>query len=387
MKNLKLYNLIINIYLYLWSILIFFLSFFAKKQKNKKYQRINLVTVKKNNGLNIMLKYFSNNDIIKKKLGNIFYLSKINKYYYERSVNIFIGNPDILIPAFIKIFKFSFFKNYNIGFWFWELEKIPNKWKLSKNMINEIWVNSDYIYKSIFKLSKNIKKVPFYINIDKKKILSKNFLRLPLKKFIFIFTFDFLSYYQRKNPEAVVNAFLLAFKNNDSVHLLLKSINGKNKPKEKIKLLKLIKKHKNIELRDFYCSYNYNISLISKADCYISLHRSEGLGMGMAEAMFLKKPVIATNYSGNLEFMNNKNSCLVDYNLVPVPKNQYIYSSNQYWADPNLKHAAKLMIKIKENKKFRQKISNNAENSIRNKHSLKLFNQFMKNELLKITKN
>ena len=298
MKNLKIYNLIINIYLFFWSIFLFFISLILKKQKNKKYQRINLVTVKKNNGLNIMLKYFSNNEIIKKKLGNIFYLSKIKKYFHESSINIFIGNPDILVPAFIKIFKFSFFKNYNIGFWFWELEKIPNKWKLSKNMVNEIWVNSDYIYKSIFKLSKNIKKVPFYIDIDKKKILSKNSLRLPLKKFIFIFTFDFLSYYQRKNPEAVVNAFLLAFKNDDNVYLFLKSINGKNKLKEKKKLLKLIKKHKNIELRDFYCSYNYNISLISKADCYVSLHRSEALGMGMAEAMLLKKPVIATKVFG-----------------------------------------------------------------------------------------
>ena len=254
-------------------------------------------------------------------------------------------------------------------------------------MVDEIWVNSEYIYKSLFKLSKNIKKVPFYINIDNKKILSKHSLGFPSNKFIFIFTFDFLSYYERKNPEAVVNAFLLAFKSDQNVHLLIKSINGKKKPEEKKNLLKLLKKHKNIELRDFYCSYNYNVSLISNADCYISLHRSEGLGMGMAEAMYLKKPVIATNYSGNLEFMNNKNSCLVDYNLIPISKNQYIYSSNQYWADPNLEHASRLMIKVKKNKNFRDKISKNAEKTIKKKYSLKLFNKFMKNELLKITSN
>ena len=101
------------------------------------------------------------------------------------------------------------------------------------------------------------------------------------------------------------------------------------------------------------------MSMINQSHCYVSLHRAEGLGFGMAEAMFLGKPVIATNYSGNLEFMSKNNSLLVKYKLIKIKKNDYIHRKNQYWADPDKNHAAYLMKKIREDKVVRDKISLN----------------------------
>ena len=136
------------------------------------------------------------------------------------------------------------------------------------------------------------------------------------------------------------------------------------KSKLKKKILKLIKDHKNITFDDSYCSYNKVMSMINQSDCYVSLHRAEGLGFGMAEAMLLGKPVIATNYSGNLEYMSTSNSLLVNYKLIKINKNEYIHSKNQHWADPDLDHAALLMKKISDDKDLRIKISLNAQKTL-----------------------
>ena len=173
-----------------------------------------------------------------------------------------------------------------------------------------------------------------------------------------------MSHIERKNPTGLINAFLLAYKNDNSAHLYLKSMNGDKKLSEKKKIINLIKDHKNITLDDAYCSYSKVMSMIKQSDCYVSLHRAEGLGFGMAEAMFLGKPVIATNYSGNLEFMSKNNSLLVKYKLIKINKNEYIHSKNQFWADPDLDHAAFLMKKINSDKTLKVKISLNAKKTL-----------------------
>ena len=113
-------------------------------------------------------------------------------------------------------------------------------------------------------------------------------------------------------------------------------------------------------MRDQFLGSVEQLSLINECDAYVSLHRSEGLGLGMAEAMALGKPVIATNYSGNLEFMTHKNSCLVKFAKVNLKKHSYLYSDGQAWAEPNINQAALLMKKIKDNKVFREKIAKQA---------------------------
>ena len=307
---------------------------------------------------------------------------KKNSLPENNKTNLFVGNPDILLPAFKKLLGFKIFKTYNIGYWFWELEDIPSKWELSSSIIDEIWVCTEYNHRIFSKISNNVKKIPFYISIDRKKLHSLNDSPFNQKdKFTFFFNFDFTSHIERKNPIGLINAFLLAYKDDDTTHLYLKSINGDKKLSEKKKILKLIKDHKNITLDDSYCSYNKVMSMINQSDCYVSLHRAEGLGFGMAEAMLLGKPVIATNYSGNLEYMSTSNSLLVKYKLIKINKNEYIHSKNQHWADPDLDHAAFLMKTISDDKDLRVKISLNAQKTLE-KYSI----ENMTSEIHKITR-
>jgi glycosyltransferase involved in cell wall biosynthesis len=87
-------------------------------------------------------------------------------------------------------------------------------------------------------------------------------------------------------------------------------------------------------------------NLVRCCDCYVSLHRSEGFGRGPAEAMVLGKPVIATRWSGNLDFMNDNNSILVDCALTPVAPEAYPYWQGQHWAEPDVEQAAASMVDL-----------------------------------------
>ena len=172
----------------------------------------------------------------------------------------------------------------------------------------------------------------------------------------------------RKNPEAVIEAFKKAFANRNDVFLLIKTTHGEDLQDDMNRLISVIGGAPNIELRNIFISDEDQYSLLNTCSAYVSLHRSEGLGLGLAEAMFLGKPVIATNYSGNLEFMNKKNSCLVNYSLTPVERNNsypYPYTAKQFWAEPDCNHAAYFMKKIKDNFVFREKISSQAASDMK----------------------
>lgn len=373
MQNSK--KIISSVYLFLLNAYISLISFFFKKKFSTRppLKNINIISIEKKSGLgravDLLKIYFDRNAL---DFSNIFLPEfKKNQLPANNKINLFVGNPDIILPAFKKLLGFEIFKTYNIGYWFWELEDIPSKWELSSSVIDEIWVCTDYNYEIFSKISNNVKKIPFSISINRKELHSLNESPFNQKgKFIFFFNFDFMSHIERKNPIGLINAFLIACENDKTAHLYLKSINGDKKLSEKKKILKLIKDHQNITLDDNYCSYNKVMSMINQSGCYVSLHRAEGLGFGMAEAMSLGKPVIATNYSGNLEFMSKNNSLLVKYKLIKINKNDYIHSKNQYWADPDLDHAAFLMKKIIDDRAIRVKISLNAKKTLE-KYSMK----------------
>ena len=105
----------------------------------------------------------------------------------------------------------------------------------------------------------------------------------------------------------------------------------------------------SITIIDEIYSEEETLSLISACDCYVSLHRSEGWGLTMAEAMLLGKPVIATGYSGNMDFMDNSNSLLVDYQIVTLERAYPPYAAGFHWANPSVDHAAQLMRQVYEN--------------------------------------
>jgi glycosyltransferase involved in cell wall biosynthesis len=336
------------------------------KKNNHHKNGLNLIGPNPDRGLGFTLE--SIRDSVKLKLPtNRMYLpansNQKSKYVYGN--NLFVGNPEMLANALIKFPILPLYKNKNIGLFFWELEKIPKNWLRLNHWIDEIWVQSDFALKIFKKMMPHVYKIPFALDLKINKKLNRKYFNLSENSFIFLFTFDYLSYFDRKNPEAIIRAFKKAFGDRKDVYLLIKTTHAKFHPEKDRQLKTLIDPSSNIELRDKFLSHVEQSSLINLCDAYVSLHRSEGLGLGMAEAMSLGKPVIATNYSGNLEFMNDKNSLLVRYTKTNLKIDSYLHAEIQAWAEPDVSHAAQFMKKIKDDKLFRERIAKQASKDMK----------------------
>jgi glycosyltransferase involved in cell wall biosynthesis len=166
--------------------------------------------------------------------------------------------------------------------------------------------------------------------------------------FLFLFVFDYSSTIQRKNPVGLIRAFQRAFAEGEGPQLLIKTINGPRHPLAEDEVLWATDGRRDIHVIDRSLSGTERDALMLGCDCYVSLHRSEGFGLTMAEAMAVGKPVIATGYSGNVDFMNVRNSYLVDYEVIRVGPDVQIYPADGEWAEPSIEHAAALMREVYE---------------------------------------
>jgi len=303
--------------------------------------------------------------------------SKDNPYY----INLIHVNADML-PLLYSQKGTDWFKNkYNIGYWTWELSDFPDEWINSFTYCDEIWVPSSFVLNSIIKKSPiPVIKIPHAVEINNFKNVDRSYFGLKDDEFIFLFIFDFLSYFERKNPLAIIKAFKQAFSPSEKVRLLIKSINSNFDPISMSKMQELAKDAK-ITFIDRYLYKDEVNTLIFLCDAYISLHRSEGFGFTMAEAMFLGKPVIATGYSGNMDFMNENNSYLVKYKLVGIEKDVGPYKKGLVWAEPDISHATELMRFVYENKKISQKKGKIAAEDIRKNFSYKTVGDRIKSRI------
>jgi len=262
-------------------------------------------------------------------------------------INILCVNPDQL-PVFAEQTGPELRQGrYTIGLWFWEVEDFPKLFHGAFNYVDEIWVASDFMRQIFLKVSP--KPVFKYVlpvlppQIDRS--LSRSSLGLP-DKFIFLFSFDLLSVLERKNPLGLIRAFVRAFPSTDKVALVIKTINGDKRCLEMEKLRYAARGRPDIILMDGYLSAIENSTLTELSDCYVSLHRSEGFGLTMAEAMALGKPVIATGYSGNLEFMTSDNSYLCPARPSKVGPEQEPYLAGSNWSEPDVHAAADLLAHV-----------------------------------------
>ena len=268
---------------------------------------------------------------------------------------------------------------YNIGVWCWETEQFPLIEHNTVKYFNEIWTISEFCKESIKKT------VNLPISVIRLPVILPNNLpyfsssRIPKNKFAVLFTFDFLSIFERKNPLAVVEVFKKAFGNDMNALLIIKSINKKYNSQKFQIILQAIKNFNNIIIFDESLNRIDTLSLINSCDVYISLHRSEGLGLSMKEAMAMGKVVIATNYSGNLDFMSNDNSLLVQYNKVQIPITIKCYYKKEIrWAEPDINDAVNKLKQIYTDKILRETISKNAKKYIEEEYNIdKCGNEFL----------
>jgi len=285
-------------------------------------------------------------------------------------INIFHINAE-QIPEIYAAYGDSLFKDrYNIGFWHWELPDFPDKWVNSFRYVDEIWVPSTFVGDSIaIKSPVPVLKIPHAIEVKIDNVRDRAFYKLPENVFLFYTMYDLNSVQERKNPRASIEAFKKAFKPNELHVGLVIKVNGSHSAHKQSELDHIIGGYSNIFTINETLSRNDVNALMNVVDCFISLHRSEGFGLGFAEAMYLGKPVIGTNWSSNTDFMNPSNSCLVDYRLVQLQQDYGPYESYQYWADPDVNHASQLMIKLVQNKDFCRKVASEGEAYIKKYHS------------------
>src|SRR5438105_5969568 len=288
----------------------------------------------------------------------------------ESDVNIICVNAD-QTPAFAQKMGSGFYRGrHNIGVWFWEVEDFPSQFHPAFDYVDEVWVASEFTRQALIKTApKPITKFRLPIlqpAIDQN--LSRSDVGLP-EGFTFLFSFDFFSVLKRKNPVGLINAFKRAFKEREGPTLLIKSINGDKRLFDLERLKYAAFGRSDIIISDGYVALPVKNALMAKCDCYISLHRSEGFGLTMAEAMALERPVIATNYSGNLEFMTAENSYLCSYKLCEVGGGAAPYPPSSSWAEPDLDHAVALMRNVYSDRAEATPRGKRAAADIRNLHS------------------
>ncbi|MGP0591333.1 glycosyltransferase [Nitrospira sp. T9] len=287
--------------------------------------------------------------------------------------NVFHINADEMMNAQIHLGKDVFTDRYNIGYWAWELSRFPNAWRPSLQLVDEVWAPSRFIEQAIADATSSpVIRMPLAVEFPEPNGMTRKSFGLPDDRFLFLFFFDFTSYVQRKNPEGAIRAFLQAFPDGDDARVgIVIKMNGMDlRPQEYQAFIQSIDcEDPRIILMDKVLTDRETKSLVKLCDCFLSLHRSEGFGRGLAEAMYLGKPVIATGYSGNLDFTNAHNSCLVDYRLIPVGEHEYPFAKGQKWADPDIEHAVWFMKRVVNEPNYAQTIGQHAADFIKTHHS------------------
>lgn len=249
--------------------------------------------------------------------------------------------------------------SYVIGQWFWELEEFPTGFGTAFDVVDEVWAATTFIADAIRQ------RAPETVSVQVMPLpllappVDSSFERSHLNlddRFMFLFNFDFLSVANRKNPRGLVEAYISAFDEGEGAQLVIKSTNGDQYRNSLEELRWMARKRRDITIIDTYLQRGEVGALTASADCYISLHRSEGLGLTMSEAMALGVPVIATGYSGNMDFMSDDVAVLVPWEYCDVGPEAWPYPESSRWADPQLDAASNAMREMFLDEQKRERI-------------------------------
>jgi glycosyltransferase involved in cell wall biosynthesis len=253
-----------------------------------------------------------------------------------------------LLPGFVEAVGRSLLQERRtIGFWWWEVQPFPPVMAWASHLVDELWVGSVHVKRMIeASVSKPIHVFPLPIVRPSVEVLTRRELGIPEGRFAFVFSFNFWSVFERKNPLGLLEAFSRAFAPNEGPILVMKTIRGSTYPVELARLRAAAAARPDVLVIDRAVAPAQYHGLVAACDAYASLHRAEGFGLTIAEAMALGKPAVATAYSGNVDFMTGNNSYLAPYELVPVPAGLEPYAAGGLWAEPDLDAAAALLRRI-----------------------------------------
>lgn len=260
----------------------------------------------------------------------------------NQTIAILALNPDAIPLAFFAFGKKLRGYSHTIAFWSWELEVVPHFWGTATTLFDEIWTVSDYSKKAI----ETISSVPVRTIRLPLSQLSKNAQYVKTSDTVtFLTSFDFASDINRKNPAASIVAYKEAISPNTGARLLVKTINSSRHSEEAFELRKLAANRDDIVFIDEYFDENKNQNLIMNSDCFLSLHRAEGLGLNILDAATYGVPTISTSYSAPIEYLTGPSNMLVMHKKTTVK----FYAGQRVdaeWADPDIDHASDLISKL-----------------------------------------
>jgi glycosyltransferase involved in cell wall biosynthesis len=248
-----------------------------------------------------------------------------------------------------------------IGYWFWELEHIPQPMRSAVDLVDEIWAGSRFVTGAFAAVAR----VPVHhVPIPVPRPVSSDRERAsfpPLAdvgdRLVFGVVLDHFSVTARKNPIGAIRAFTQAFRPDEGPVLVIKTMNGDHRWPQHQEVVAAANGRPDIRVWDAHLARADHMAFIRSLDALVSLHRSEGLGLHLAEAMWLGTPVIATRYSGNLDFMDDACSILVDAGMVHVEGGEGVYPAEAMWADPDIDQAAAAMRRLVDDEHGRRSLA------------------------------
>ena len=274
--------------------------------------------------------------------------------FLPAAIDLIHTNPNVLRQSDGLPQQLDLHAPLRIGFWAWELESFPGGWEAGFNGLDQLWCPSSFCATSLGLRSPiPVTPLPHLINwarANRLQLLRRATRSHGNQPFTCLFAFDFWSTVGRKNPHGVIDAFQLAFPKRRAwgtrtpeANLVLKLSSSDQFPDATEALRQRAQADPRIKLISEHLSNDAFDQLYAEADALVSLHRAEGFGLSLAEAMAAELPVVATGYSGNLDFMPPGSAELIPYQMVPITQSEGDYRAGAMWAEPDLDKAAQAL--------------------------------------------
>jgi hypothetical protein len=268
---------------------------------------------------------------------------------FRAGTNVAFVNPPEILTAESFFPHRALRDTRRVANWAWELSHLPPAWLPAAALFDEVWVGSNFVAQAV--AASTARKVEILPNVVRERKLTARAtaraaaLGLPEEAFVFLCALDFASYPARKNPAGAIRAFVDAFPatDPDGPWLIVKSHGAATTDVVAARIMEACSGHPRVRAIHAVLSTQEMALLQDACDCIVSLHRSEGFGLNIAECMLAGKAAIATGYSGNMDFMDAANSYPVGYKLVDVRDGEYPNHQGQVWAEPDHEEAVQLM--------------------------------------------
>lgn len=282
------------------------------------------------------------------------------------AIDIVYVNADQTPPTIAYLKSRQLEARYRIGFWHWEQTRLPKAYHAAFALLDEIWVPSNFVRDAVAAVSPlPVFVVPHALRFEATPGAARAAFGIPEDKLAALVMYDFHSYQVRKNPQAAIAAFRMAAGDRGDAVLVVKTINGEHHRQAQAELHAMLEGLAGTVVIDSFLTRQQVWDLQSCCDMLISLHRAEGFGLAPAEMMYLGKPVVATGWSANMDFMSAHNSMPVRFTLQPLAKAVGAYEAGPEWAEADIDHAAWCIRRLLDDAALRRRIGRRAAADVR----------------------